>query len=321
MNYLRFLAPLLAAITATAQGQIVFADNYDVTGNGDGFALGAGLNSGINPPATRLTGSLADDMRYVATNAAKVSTAYTVTNGKFQVAAAQNSGRVTLSNDGFVPFDFGPALGATTATPTNPVIYELRTSMANTESGTFRFSFGIGTVEADVTFWDFGIQLYRAAGANDFYTIQRRIDIGSSDVADINAPIMTLGAGTYGTEVDFLLRVTDAGSETTAFNSRVQVSLDGGSSFIYDTRTDSNLPNGWRLNGASRYFIWDIAGTGAASSGFVTYDNFSVVVVPEPGAASLSLIGALVVGSFRRGRRRVNRKQQKIEDEDERRGA
>jgi hypothetical protein len=303
MKHIRILAPLLLAITATAQGQIVMADNYDVTGNGDGFALGAGLNSGINPPTTRLTGSLAGNMRYIATNATKVSTAYTITNGKFQVAATQNSGRVAFSSDGIVPFDFGPALGATTATPSSPVIYELRTSMANTESGIFRFSFGIGTVEADVTFWDFGIQLYRAVASNDFYTIQRRIDIGSSDVADINAPITTLGGGTYGTEVNFLLRVTDAGPETTAFNSRVQVSLDGGSSFIYDTRTDSSLPNGWRLDGASRYLLWDIAGTGATSTGFVTYDNLSVVIVPEPGAAILGLIGAVVAGSFRRGQR------------------
>jgi hypothetical protein len=305
MKHIGSLALLLLAITATAQGQTLLADNYDVTGNGDGFLLGAGLNSGINPPETRLTGSLAGDLRYIATNPAKVSTAYTITNGKFQVAAAQNSGRVTLSNDGFVPYDFGPALGASTATPLSPVIYELRTTMANAESGNFRFSFGIGTVEADVTFWDFGVQLYRAAAANDFYTIQRRIDTGSSGVADINAPITTLGAGTYGTELDFLLRVTDAGPETTAFNSRVQVSLDGGSTFIYDTFTDLSLPNGWRLDGANRYLIWDIAGTGVASTGFVTYDNLSVVVIPEPGAAILGLIGALVAGSFRRVRDKV----------------
>ncbi|HET6406810.1 MAG TPA: hypothetical protein VFG14_02930, partial [Chthoniobacteraceae bacterium] len=155
------LALLLLAITTTARGQLVLADNYDVAGNGDGFALGTGLNSGINPPETRLTGSLAGELRYIATNPAKVSTAYTITNGKFQVAAAPMSGRVTLSNDGFAPLDFGPALGATTATPVNPVIYELRTSMANAVSVATRFSFGIGTVEADVTVWDFGIQLYR----------------------------------------------------------------------------------------------------------------------------------------------------------------
>jgi hypothetical protein len=297
---IRNLVPLLLAVSATAQGQIVIADNYDVAGIGDGFALGAGLNSGINPPTTRMTGTLADGMRYLLTNPAKVSTAYTITDGKWQVAATQNSGRVSLSNDGLVPFDFGPALGATTATPSNPVTYELRTSMANSESGAFRFSFGIGTVEADVTFWDFGVQVYRAAAGNDFYTIQRRIDTASSNVADINTPITTLGPGTYGTELDFLLRITDAGAESSGFNSRVQVSLDGGSSFIYDTKTDTSLPNGWRFDGPSRYMIWDIAGTGATSTGSVTYDNFSVTIVPEPTTTSLGFAGLLVAGASRR---------------------
>lgn len=308
MNHAGILALLLLAITGSAQGQLVLGDNYDVAGNGDGFLLGSGLNSGINPPATRLTGSLtstATDLRYVATNAAKVSTAYTITNGKFQVAAAPMSGRVTLSNDGFAPFDFGSALGATVATAANPVTYELSTRMANTEGGIFRFSFGIGTVEADVTVWDFGIQLYRAVATNDFYTIQRRIDTASSGVADINAAITTLGAGTYGSEVDFLLRITDAGVETTTFNSRVQLSLDGGNSFIYDTRADASLPSGFRFDGPSRFLIWDIAGTNAATTGFVTYDNLSVVVVPEPGTAILGMAGALVAGSFRRVRGKV----------------
>ena len=304
MKYVSILALLLLAITKPAQGQIVLADNYDVIGNGDGFALDAGLNSGINPPATRLTGSVtgsATDLRYVASNPAKASTAYTITNGKFQVAAAPMSGRVTLSNDGFTPFDFGSVLGATTATPADPVIYELSTTMANSQGGVTRFSFGIGTVEADVTVWDFGVQLYRAVATNDFYTIQRRIDTASSGLGDINAAITTLGAGSYGTEVNFLLRITDAGAETTAFTSRVQVSLDGGSSFIYDTLTDSSLPNGFRFDGASRFLIWDIAGNGT-NTGFVTYDDLSVVVVPEPGAAVLGLVGVLVAGSFQRVR-------------------
>ncbi|HET6408886.1 MAG TPA: PEP-CTERM sorting domain-containing protein, partial [Chthoniobacteraceae bacterium] len=89
------------------------------------------------------------------------------------------------------------------------------------------------------------------------------------------------------------------------FNSRVQVSLDGGSSFVYDTLTDSSLPNGFRFDGANRYLIWDIAGTGATVTGFATYDNLSVVLVPEPGTAILGLIGALVAGSFRRVRDKV----------------
>ena len=55
------------------------------------------------------------------------------------------------------------------------------------------------------------------------------------------------------------IRITDAGSETTTYNSRVQVSLDGGATWFYDTSTDDDLPNGWRLNGAGRYLLWDVA--------------------------------------------------------------
>ncbi len=311
MKHLGIFAPLFLAFAANAQGQTILADNYDVAGNGDGFALGAGLNSGINPPSTRLTGSVtgsAAGLRYIATNAAKPSTAYTITNGKFQVAATASIGRVSLSNDGAAPFDLASALGATTATPANPVIYEITTSMTNAQSSATRFSFGIGTVENDVTFWDFGVQVYRSAAGSDSYTIQRRIDTLSSGLAaDVNTPITTLGAGSYGTEVNFFLRVTDAGAETGAFNSRVQLSLDGGNTFIYDTRTDSGLTNGWRLDGASRFLIWDVASAGAAATGFVTYDNLSVVVVPEPSGAILGFVGALAAGSFRRVRDKVRR--------------
>ena len=52
--------------------------------------------------------------------------------------------------------------------------------------------------------------------------------------------------------------------------------MDGGFSWIYDTATDADLPSGWRLNGAGRYFIWDVA----PDAGVVTYDNFSVRPVP-----------------------------------------
>ena len=302
MKFIQTFAALLLATITTAQAQILIVDSYDVAGNGDGFSLDAGVNSGINPPVTRMTGSLAADMRYIQTNAQKGSTAYTITDSKFQGAAAPLSGRVTLSTDGFTPFDFASALGSANATPSSPVSYDITMSMANNYTGTTRFSFGLGTLESDVTTWDFGIQLWRSAAANNFYQIQKRIDTGSSGLAtDLNAPITTLGADTYGTEIDFLLRVTDAGFETTTFSSRVQVSLDGGTSFIYDTATDASLTNGWRLDGASRYLIWDIAGTNG--TGTVTYDNFFVTVVPEPGTAALGLIGALVACSTRRRRR------------------
>jgi hypothetical protein len=168
--------------------------------------------------------------------------------------------------------------------------------MTNSNSGNTRFSFGFGTAEADVTVWDFGIQLYRTTGGangDNFYQLQRRIDTGSSGVADINTVITALGSGTYGTEINFLMRVTDAGEESNSFSSRVRLSMDGGDTFIYDTATDTSLPNGWRLDGPNRFLMWDIAGTAATATGNVTYDNLSVTLIPEPTSGALALIGAL----------------------------
>ncbi len=80
--------------------------------------------------------------------------------------------------------------------------------------------------------------------------------------------------------------------ETTTFGSRIQVSLDGGNSFFYDTATDSTLTSGFRFDGSGRYFIWDVAGQAAP-----TYDNFSVntAVVPEPSTIALAGIGGLMM--------------------------
>ena len=56
----RICASLVTAIFiltgAAVSGQVIVADNYNVTGSGTGFALNTGVNSGINPPTTRLTG-------------------------------------------------------------------------------------------------------------------------------------------------------------------------------------------------------------------------------------------------------------------------
>lgn len=72
-------------------------------------------------------------------------------------------------------------------------------------------------------------------------------------------------------EASFIIRVTDAGAESSAYNSRVQVSQNNGATWAYDTATDAVLPNGFRFNGAGRYVSFDIAGN---NSSFVTYDNF-----------------------------------------------
>jgi hypothetical protein len=299
------LATVLSATLAHGQ-LLILSDDYNVTGNGTGFVLDTGVNSGINPPTTRLTGSIAADLRYIQTFTGKAATAYSITDNKLVTALSANAGRFTLSADGTAAYDFSSVLGIAAATPANPVVYDIAISMANTVSGTTRFSFAVATTEDNANFWDFGLQLYRANSANDFYTIQKRVDRvsytletdSSGNTGDINAAITTLGAGTYGTEIDFLIRVTDAGAEASTFNSRVQLSMDGGGSWFYDTATDSALALGFRFDGLSRYFSWDQAGA-TSGTGDVTYDNFSVTLVPEPSTFALGMMGGLALLALR----------------------
>jgi hypothetical protein len=301
---------ILASISLAALGvraQLLVFDDFNVTGSGTGFAPGSGVNSGINPPTTRLTGTLASNMRYMVTDATKAVSSYNITGNKLTVAAAANSGRFGLSNDGITPFDFGSVLGSSLATAANPIVYDLSFSMANNSAGIQRFSFALGTAENNANFWDFGVQLYRTNAADNFYHIQKRIDRVSYTTAtdstgttsDINAIITSTTPGTFGSELSFLMRVTDAGAESTTFNSRIQLSLDGGSSWFYDTQTDSALTSGFRMDTANRYLIFDIAASAA-----VTYDNVSVTLVtpavPEPSTLALGLLAGVAVVIRRR---------------------
>jgi len=280
---------LLAILTVgSAFGQTtIISDNYNITKNGTGFALDEGVNTGIIPPNTnRMTGTVAANLRYLQTVVNKDPSQYDiVSSARLRVvkdpSGSADIGRFTLSADGSSPFDFSSALGALYATPANPATYDVHISMRNDATGTARFSFGFATAEGNVTTWDFGIQLYRASSGDDFYTVQRRIDDGSSGAGDVNQPMLTMAAGTGGTMIDFLMRVTDAGAESGSdYHSRVQVSIDGGSTWFYDTSTDTTyLPNGWRFDGPGRYMIFDQAGN---TSGNVFYDDFSIISTYAP---------------------------------------
>ncbi len=265
---------LLAAVRVS--GQEIIADSFNVANAGTGFGLHSGVNAGINPPTTRLTGITAANLRYFTTTT-KPATAFAIAGNKLRVTPAANPGRFTLSADGTTAFDFAGALGSLLATPQQPVVYDLTISMANLSPGPHRCSFALAATEGDATTWDFGIQLYRATATDNFYTIGKRIDVAASGLAtDVNTFITNTPVGTAGSEVNLVMRITDAGSETATFNSRVQLSLDGGFTWFYDTATDPDLPTGWRLNGAGRFIIWDVA----PDAGNVTYDNFSVRPVP-----------------------------------------
>ena len=277
----RILAGVLcaSAFALSSHGATtILSDNYNVTGSGTGFALNTGINTGINPPTTRLTGTAASGLRYIHTGT-KATNTYSITSSKLKVTSAANPGRFTFSSNGSTAFDFGSALGIAAATPSNPVVYDLSISIDNDSAGIQRCSFALGTAEGDATTWDFGFQVYRTASGNNNYVIGKRIDTAASGLAaDLNSVVNTMGASTYGTEITILMRVTDAGSESSNFHSRVQLSLNGGSTWFYDTATDSELVNGWGLNGTGRVVIWDIA----PDAGNVTYDNFSLNWVSGP---------------------------------------
>jgi len=292
MNNLIKSAALLVLCSTIAQAQTVISDNYNVgTPGTTGFGEDSGVNAGI---ATRLTGNLAGaGLRYIytqpLTGSYKDMASYSINSGRLRVGASDFSGRFTLSADGTTPYDFANALGTGAASPSAPVIYDVNVTMTDNYSTIRRFSFGLATAETPVTFWDFGVQVYLDAANN--CVVQRRIDTASfGGTTDIDT-VTVANAGVKNTPLNFRMRVTDAGAETETFSSRVQLFLEDVE--IYDTSTAADLPSGWRLDSAERYFVWDQAATGG--TGAVFYDNFSVVIVPEPGTAALGVLAGLIV--------------------------
>lgn len=307
-----YLAVAFSLQTA-AQAQLIISDNFDGPGAGTttGFALDSGVNTDIDPPnsTTRLTGSAATDLRYInRTPSGKPDSSFRLNNDShLRVNSGAQAGRTSLSADGTTAFDFGSALGASLASSSSLLEYDITISMDNNAAGTHRMSFGWGTVEGDATVWDFGLQLYKAVGTDTTYTVGKRFNTASVGVASVNAPIGGI-ANTAGSQVDFLIRVTDAGAEGGSdYNSRVRVSLDGGSSWLYDTDADTTaLPNGFRFDGAGRFFSFDVAG---GNSSFVLYDNFSInVITPVPEPSTYALVGVAGAAALWMRRRRSVRR-------------
>lgn len=275
-----FIFATLAGTVAHGQTTLV-SDNCTAANVNSGFALGEGVNSAIYPPhSNRITGTVGSNLRYIKTGGARADTLYTIGGNRIRVGTQTTVGRFSISGNGVTPFNFASALGTAGATPADPAIYEVRVSMRNDASSTARLSFGLATAEGDVTVWDFGVQINHAAAADTFYTAYRRIDDASSGVGDLNTIITTTPPDSWQTLVTFLIRVTDAGAESGSdYNSRVQVSMDNGTTWIYDTDTDGLLTNGFRFDGPGRVFVWDQASNG---SGVCFYDNFSVTSIYAP---------------------------------------
>ncbi|MDB6057482.1 MAG: Autotransporter-associated beta strand repeat protein, partial [Verrucomicrobiales bacterium] len=206
------IVAMLVAMSARAQ-TTVLSDNFTATTAGTGFALGAGVNTGINPPTTRITGSAAANLRYMSAVTTRPDTKYDINANRLRCVTDAGIGRFTISANGASAFDFGPILGSAYASPTNPAIYDIKISMRNDATSTARFSFGLATAEGDATTWDFGIQLYRTTTTIDYYTIQKRIDSASAGVTDVNAVMGITGPNSTNSLIPFTIRVTDAGTE------------------------------------------------------------------------------------------------------------
>lgn len=70
----------LAGCLTPCRAQLILEDDYNVTNSGSGFALGSGVNSGINPPTTRLNGAAAKNLRYIKAYGSKADSLHYITS-------------------------------------------------------------------------------------------------------------------------------------------------------------------------------------------------------------------------------------------------
>ncbi len=192
-----FVATLLLVEADAPQAQVIVADSYNVAAAATGFALNTGVNSGINPPATRLVGVAAAILRYLQTTT-KADSAFGISGNKLRVVAAANPGRFTFSTDFTSPFNFASAMRTAAATPASPVVYDLTIHMANNSAGVQRCWFALGAAEGDAFTWDFGIQVHRNASTDNYYMIGKRIDTKASGLgSNLDTFITNTFVGTY----------------------------------------------------------------------------------------------------------------------------
>lgn len=296
MKTASLLASLAFSLTAFSLmgATTIISDDFTATNVGSGFLLGEGVNSGINPPTTRLTGTVAADLYYVR-KGNKLDSGYTIgATNRCNVGSGLQSGRFTIAQlPGTNAFDFGPSIGTGSASAATPVVYDINISMANkvnptTTNDIGRMTFAFGTEEGGGGKWSFGVQIVPVVGGGT-YNILKRIKPAASGLAtELNASITNGLASPIAarSEVTFLIRVTDAGAESTGnYNSRVQVSVDNGATWFYDTDSDSALVNGFRFESAARFVSFDQAPNSAAD----TYDNFSITTVDVGNGGTLTI--------------------------------
>lgn len=285
LKHLTILTGLLASLAGSrvSAQTLILADDYNVPANGTGFELGSGVNSGINPPTTRMTGLVAEGLRYIKAYGQKPDDQHRINNQRFHINRyANESSTITLSA-GSTPFDFSSALNTLAASPSLPSVYEVRVKMSLNAANNQRCSLAISSTAGTAGAWDFAVQLYRVNSSATTYTIQKRVSTGASGLgSNVNIPIGTYG--TYSEQVPFLIRITDAGAGNP---SRVQVSLNEGETWFYDSESDGDLPNGWRFPNASRFIFFDSAPGGGAA----TWDDLSITWISGPTVENLVWTG------------------------------
>jgi autotransporter-associated beta strand protein len=279
------LVGMLTILSARAATLIV-QDDFNVTASGTGFNLNTGVNRGINPPtATRLTGSIAMQVRYLKSLTRNANLHYITNNSALGISYGGNNTIVALSPDlsgGTTVYDFGPVLKADIATPALPSVYEVGIDITAFSNQVTRTSFGISS-GADWGLpqtWDFGIELSQNASTLNTYTVTGRINGGSRGSTDVTFTLAE-SVGTFGQPASFLFRVADAGPQSGgAFNSHLELGLieAGSTNWIYDTRNDGSLPSGWRFSGTARKMYMFVAG----NSGPAIFDNYSVTLISSP---------------------------------------
>jgi hypothetical protein len=274
-----------ASIGISEGTTLIINDNYNTTGSGSGFALGSGVNTGINPPTTRLTGQAAPNLRYIKTSGTKADTAHTITANKFQISrVASDSSTISLSSSGTGPFDFGSVLNSLAASPVLPSVYDISITISNGAASNQRCSFAISSAQGTANNWDFGLQLVHTNTSDAYYNVFKRIS-PTAGGAQLNSVI---GIVPYPTPASLVIRVTDAGAELSTSNTVIQVSTNAGASWFYNSSADSELPTGFHFPAASRFIYWDAAG----GAGPVTYDNFSINSISGPTTGPRTWSGA-----------------------------
>lgn len=268
------VALMVAAVSAASAEQVILSDHFDVSGgNSPGNTF---TNNGVNYEiGSRLNGAAFDSnlgLRLLRTGTEKAGSAYSIANNQLVVNDVAGVGSFQYSADGTTAYNFGSFLAGQT--------YEIKLTLTlgETEDVSRRASFYLAdALGSNVNNAAVGFQVASNAVSGGEESAYRRIRATSSPTGSaINEAV--LGGLNYNEPVQFRLVVTDSADYTDGFFGSTY------SLYVNDTLASSG---NFRFANDNRYLVFDVA----PNSGPVSYDNFSVTVVPEPSTLALGLVG------------------------------